>query len=668
MESEEIKKSLSRTWWPFFSRFGRLTEVQRKTIPLVLQRKNIVVISPSATGKTEAVLAPLCEIIPERSTPSILYVSPTRALVNDVYRRLKDPLSMLGLRAGRRTGELKEGEKKGIYIIITTPESFDAMLARNPVFLKKIEAVVLDEIHLLDGTPRGDMLRVLMNRLRFLIRRTPLTCVLSATIDRPEIGGRYMDDYEVVNVRGEREIEYVLMKETPTIPSELVRIFTNGRFKKVIVFFNSRLYAETFSKRFSLPPFEGKVVVHHGSLVKGLREDAEGFMHTSRIGIICATTTLELGIDIGDIDCVVLYRPPPSISSLLQRIGRGNRRRNDILFAIGVYENRWERELFEIFFQCAKSGRLYGKKYNPIHTILPQQVFSYSFQKKRTGVTKNGFMKLFKGIFKEDEVNEFLEWALTEGFLQEGRGGVLHLTSKLENMIKYGRVHTIIMDFSPSSYEVIDVETGRKLGDVFYPQEQFVFAGKTWTLVELDRKRGKAFVRETRRDWEMAKLFEGVGFGTYSYELSGVLRSRFFKGLKERDIPYARTNNCEVIVAHFFGSIYSEILSETLSRQYGMKFHSPDGIITFFRGEPHILLSPEKTILREVIADTLLKLQDVMGVNGFFRLLPRYLQIMGVWNALDVDGFLDYLSTLSFKEYGEVELKEVLSSLSDVTL
>ncbi|MEO0092846.1 MAG: DEAD/DEAH box helicase, partial [candidate division WOR-3 bacterium] len=346
MTEAEIKQSLKRTWIPFFSHFGRLTPVQVATIPKILSGENIVVIAPAATGKTEAVVAPVVERIlgkPDFKANrfSILYVSPTRALVNDLYRRLASPIGYLKLNLeldlARKTGDRpKLDEKRPPFLLLTTPESFDSMLCRFPKIFAQLSAVILDELHLLDNTPRGDQLRILLNRLR-RIKSNLQYCALSATIDDLTIGERYFPNPKVVLVQIERDIETVLIPNSKDLVSILFQLFQEHQLHKILCFFNARSYAESYGKVFDRAPFKNRVWVHHASLVKKERERIEALMNQEKFGILCATSTLELGIDIGDIDGVVLFRPPFNVSSLLQRIGRGNRRRKNYLFAIGVY-------------------------------------------------------------------------------------------------------------------------------------------------------------------------------------------------------------------------------------------------------------------------------------------------------------------------------------------
>ncbi len=170
VEQLNLKNKLRKTWFPFFGRFGKLNEVQSATIPYLLAGQNIIISSPTASGKTEAVFAPLVENLQGSeglSGPYILYLAPTRALVNNISYRLKDILQACGLRAAVRTGDRPEYTiKKPEQVLFTTPESFDSMLCRYPHIWQALKAVILDEIHLIDGGDRGDQLRVLLERIR----------------------------------------------------------------------------------------------------------------------------------------------------------------------------------------------------------------------------------------------------------------------------------------------------------------------------------------------------------------------------------------------------------------------------------------------------------------------------------------------------------------------
>jgi len=209
------KRSLRRTWITFFGRYGRLLPIQSRTIPVVLDGKNAIIVSATASGKTEAVIAPLIEryLKEESDGIAILYISPTKALVNDMYDRLNGQLDELGVSISIKTGDtprFKPGKSPNV--LITTPESFDSLICRHPNSFKNIKAVILDEIHLIDNTYRGDQLRLLLKRLKCVSDTYFNIYALSATVACPEeVGSRYLGDFEVITDHDKRDIEYTLV-------------------------------------------------------------------------------------------------------------------------------------------------------------------------------------------------------------------------------------------------------------------------------------------------------------------------------------------------------------------------------------------------------------------------------------------------------------------------
>ena len=170
--SNDIRDKLLKTNRVFFSRFPSLTDVQNKTIPKILEGQNCLIISPTASGKTEAVIAPICErILSEHSQIEtlkhllVVYVIPTRALVNDIYKRLEDSLLRLNISIASKTSDKDNFKIENPQnILFTTPESLDSLLMRHPQVLKNLEYVIIDELHFLDNNYRGDQLRVLLKQ------------------------------------------------------------------------------------------------------------------------------------------------------------------------------------------------------------------------------------------------------------------------------------------------------------------------------------------------------------------------------------------------------------------------------------------------------------------------------------------------------------------------
>ena len=171
MNAAALKNSLPRTWGAFFGRHGSFTPAQMAAIPPLLGGKNVVLCAPTASGKTEAALAPLIERYLPPSQPAsqlgIVYLSPTRALINDLWTRLSTPLEMLRVSIAIKTHDLNNFiPQHPSDMLLTTPESLDALLASHPKVLNSVRAVVIDELHIFDGTVRGNQLRVVLKRLQ----------------------------------------------------------------------------------------------------------------------------------------------------------------------------------------------------------------------------------------------------------------------------------------------------------------------------------------------------------------------------------------------------------------------------------------------------------------------------------------------------------------------
>src|SRR5689334_17756036 len=166
-----LKARLPRTWPAFFERHGNFTPAQLAAIPALLDGQNILLCAPTASGKTEAAVAPLierhCPPLRSRGGPRILYLTPTKALANDLAARLAHPLEALGLTLGVKTHDLSTFRPaRPPDVLITTPESADSTLAAQARAFADLRAIILDELHLFDGTPRGDQLRAVLNRIR----------------------------------------------------------------------------------------------------------------------------------------------------------------------------------------------------------------------------------------------------------------------------------------------------------------------------------------------------------------------------------------------------------------------------------------------------------------------------------------------------------------------
>jgi len=364
LSDQELRARLPRTWDTLIARHGRASDIQRAAIGPLLSGRDALLCAPTAAGKTVAFLAPLVEawVPPGPGLARVLVVAPTRALVNDLARRIEGPLGRTGISVGRWTGDHHDGGRPQPLTVLT-PEALDARLARSPRVLEGVSAVVLDELHVLDGTARGDQLRILVHRLRVERRDAqgprPLQVVgASATVARPqELAARYLRDPAIIEAGERRRVQARIVRgaEPPAVEIHLAQAVRDG-FRKVLLFVDSRAAVEELAAFLRhRPPFRGAVLAHHGSLSRRARLDAEARFQRAPVAICVATSTLELGIDIGDIDLVALLRPPPSLAALSQRIGRG-RRRGGAHPVLCLAATSFEESLFRGLLSARRDG------------------------------------------------------------------------------------------------------------------------------------------------------------------------------------------------------------------------------------------------------------------------------------------------------------------------
>ncbi|MCA9796146.1 MAG: DEAD/DEAH box helicase, partial [Candidatus Eremiobacteraeota bacterium] len=391
----ELRRQLNRTWYAFLAHHPHPRPIQVRAAAPILEGRPVLLASATASGKTEAYAAPLVERWFERCArgePKILIVGPTRALVNDLARRLEGPLRRCGIGLLRRTGDHPNdltAEAAGV--IVTTPESLDSVLSRHPRWLGSTGSVVLDELHVLQGTPRGDQLLCLLERLERVVVAlggpAPQRIAATATAANPEeVAARYLGQGAVVLCE-ESQRDFDLHLADCTSPAEMLKSLAERcralGARKVLCFMPSRQEAEIYgAKLLGRPPFQTRVFVHHGSLSRQERERVEKAFLKAPSALCLATNTLELGIDIGDVDMVALFGAPPEVSSFLQRIGRGNRRGGRCQ-VLGLCRHPGEHQRMAHLGECAAEGRLYVDPDRPFRSVAVQQIFSLLFQNPR---------------------------------------------------------------------------------------------------------------------------------------------------------------------------------------------------------------------------------------------------------------------------------------------
>jgi ATP-dependent Lhr-like helicase len=333
--------------------FYKPTEPQIKAIPKILEGKNVLLIAPTGTGKTEAAVLPILDMLIKhyREVPGVkfLYITPLRALNRDMLDRFLWWCSKLDLNVAVRHGDTESKErvlqaKKPPDILITTPETLQAVLTGRILgkHLKTVRWVVVDEVHELAEDKRGSQLSIALERLRWLKKGDFQIIGLSATIGSPEEVAKFLvgvgRPIEIVRVPATRMMkleivypsseteDYELSTKLYTHPevASRLRFMRNliEQHRSVLLFTNTRPIAEVLASRFKIWDVDFPVSIHHSSLAKPARIAAEkGLKNGELKGLVC-TSSLELGIDVGHIDLVVQYMSPRQVTRLVQRVGR----------------------------------------------------------------------------------------------------------------------------------------------------------------------------------------------------------------------------------------------------------------------------------------------------------------------------------------------------------
>jgi len=356
----------------FAGRGWRVRRHQAEMLAASDAGRHALLVADTGAGKTLAGFLPtLADFCPSRGPPPedglhTLYVSPLKALAHDVQRNLVTPVEEIGLplRIETRSGDTPADRKKRQrarppHILLTTPESLSLLLSYPESFelFRGLRRVVIDEVHAFATGKRGDLLALALSRLQALAPAMQ-RAALSATVADPEGFREWLAPWgeidRVVLVEGEKgappEVE-ILLPEQASVPwgghaavwaipqlYELIK-----RNKTTLVFTNTRFLAELiFQQLWDANEDTLPIGIHHGSLSKEARRKVEGAMARGELRALVATASLDLGVDWGDIDCVVQMGAPKGSSRLLQRIGRANHRLDQPSRAILVPGNRFE--------------------------------------------------------------------------------------------------------------------------------------------------------------------------------------------------------------------------------------------------------------------------------------------------------------------------------------
>ncbi|WP_454913817.1 DEAD/DEAH box helicase [Stutzerimonas chloritidismutans] len=348
----------------WFSRsFPAPTPAQAAAWPLIRAGRSTLVAAPTGSGKTlTAFLAAIDGLVQQglaedglADATRVLYVSPLKALSNDIHINLEEPLAgitaelarlglpALEIRTAVRTGDTPQAERNAMrkrvpHILVTTPESLYVLLgsASGREMLADVQSVIVDEIHAIAGNKRGSHLALSLERLEALCNRPLVRVGLSATQKPIDAVARFLVGVErpceIVDIGHGRARDLAL--EVPPVPLEAVMsndawalVYDRlaalaGEHRTTLVFVNTRRMAERTTRHLAERLGAEVVAAHHGSLAREQRLSAEQKLKRGELRVLVATASLELGIDIGDVELVCQLGSPRSISAFLQRVGR----------------------------------------------------------------------------------------------------------------------------------------------------------------------------------------------------------------------------------------------------------------------------------------------------------------------------------------------------------
>jgi len=332
--------------------FPKPTEPQQKTIPRILEGKNVLLISPTATGKTEAAFLPVLSMLlqaPHTPGIKVLYITPLRALNRDMLERLEWWCNNLDIKLAVRHGDtdLKERTRQSRSppdILITTPETLQAVLSGWILrqHIQSLRWVIIDEVHELADSKRGSQLSLAMERIHNLLGKDFQMIGLSATIGSPEKVAQFLvgtyRPVEIIRVPVAKLVKLSILFPKPTEDDVRLagKLYTHPevaarlrivrdymtKHKSVLLFTNTRSISEVLASRMKVWDIDFPVSIHHGSLAKPSRIAAEMGLKRGELKGLIATSSLELGIDIGRIDLVIQYMSPRQVTRLIQRVGR----------------------------------------------------------------------------------------------------------------------------------------------------------------------------------------------------------------------------------------------------------------------------------------------------------------------------------------------------------
>ena len=598
-EASQAFDQLDRTVrrWVWRQQWNELRDIQERAVAPILNGRDVLISSATASGKTEAAFLPICSALAEDAAESlgVIYIAPLKALINDQQRRLDPLFECINAAVTPWHGDIASSVKRRFVerpkgALLITPESLEALFVTRgtavPRLVEALRYIVVDELHAFIGTERGRQLQSLMHRMDVAAKRRVPRVALSATLGDLDLASEFLlprrgGEVERITssalgrevkmqVRGYRitrpqmgeseaaaaeragdsvELEQMLTGDDLEISRHLYETLRGGTH---LVFANRRVEVERFAdllrRRAERARLPNEFWPHHGSLSREIREESEERLQGTRPATVVATTTLELGIDIGAVDSIAQIGAPGSVASLKQRLGRSGRQAGaPSVIRIYVQEKEIgentppQDQLRGSLVQTVAMIRLLVSRWveSPppaaLHlSTLVQQVLSLTAQHGGFRAADAYRALCSSGPFDavdESTFAQLLRDLASHELLSQTHDGTLVLDLSGERLVNHYDFYAAFT--SPAEWRLL--ANGRALGTlpITFPLARdlfLIFAGRRWRVVEVHEERHEV-------DLEPARGGIPPHFGGSGAMIHDGVRDEMRRVYEDNDIP-----------------------------------------------------------------------------------------------------------------------------------
>ena len=516
--------------------FEEPTEIQRLAFPALQGDEDALLLSPTGTGKTEAVLFPLLSRHVRDPSPaiSLLYVTPLRALNCDLEHRLVAFANEVGLTAAVRHGDTSASarlaqSRRPPDLLLTTPETLQLLLVgrRLRVALAHARVIVVDEVHELVGSDRGAQLALTLERLDALAGRRLRRIGLSATVGNPSEVAQFLAPaprkVRVLVAESRRPLELSARRPAepgePLDPKQLGELRADRELllglratveeirqhRTTLVFVNTRRTAEGLAARLQRLAPDLPIAVHHGSLSREVREEAERQFRDGALRALVATSSLELGIDIGAIDHVVQFGSPHQVGRLVQRVGRSGHRLDRTIHGTILALDDDDLEEAAVLARRADAGLVEPVVWRTRNRLAAAQQIVAELRAEGS-VDRAQMVERFRVAAPVRDLTDD-DWARLIDYLEGlslARSSAGALVSGRATLHRFYASLSLIPD--ERTYRLRDLATRKLIGTLderfvltqilSQPEEIFLLHGRTWKVVEY--REGELLVEEVQ--------------------------------------------------------------------------------------------------------------------------------------------------------------------------